>query len=85
MKKIQNIEGTTGLEATYANGSYTVTVWETELDESHDFAQGYELIFCKSNTYIAHLREYVTAENLETEMRKYQPDIRKWRKVEYSE
>jgi hypothetical protein len=84
MTKIETINGFTGLEAFYGGGDYTVTVWENTAWERED-GEEYELVFCKSNTDIAHSREYVSAENLESEMRKYQSDLRRWRKVEYSE
>lgn len=77
-KKLQQVSGRVGLEALYGGGDYTVTVWE-------DPDGGYELIFCKSTTDIAHARESVSAESLEAEMRKYQPDLRKWRKVIYGD
>jgi len=77
-KKLQQISETTGLQARYGGGDYTVTVWE-------DTDGGYELVFCKSNTDIPHDRENISEENLESEMRKYQSDLRQWRKVEYGE
>jgi len=77
-KKLQQISETTGLQARYGGGDYTVTAWA-------DDEGGYDLIFCKSNTDIAHARESLSADQLESEMRKYQPDLRRWRKVEYGE
>lgn len=82
-KKLQQIESGTGLQATYHNGDYTVSVWYHEADL--DSSAGYELVFCKSTTDIAHSRDFVPAEKLESEMRKYQPDLRKWHKIEYGE
>lgn len=76
--KLRQISETTGLQAEYGGGDYTVTVWD-------DMDGGYELIFCKSNTDIAHKRETVTADELEAKMREWQKDLRKWRKVEYGE
>lgn len=79
--QLAQIEGTDGLQATYGGGDYTVTAWAVEGD--YDREDGYELVFTRSNTDIAHERQFVTAENLEMEMAKYQPDFSKWHPVEF--
>jgi hypothetical protein len=76
LKKLQQIDGTDGLATTYGGGDYTVTVWD-------DMDGGFELVFCRSSTSIPHERIAVSPGGLETEMRKWQPDLRRWRKVEY--
>jgi hypothetical protein len=80
MKKLQWINDYVGLEAFYGGGDYTVTVWKNT-DWEREGGEEYEMIFCRSNTDIAHSREYVSAENIETEMRKYQKDLRRWKIV----
>jgi hypothetical protein len=77
-KKLQTIEENIGLEATYASGSYTVTVWDNMDGE-------YKMIFTRRGTDIPHSRETVSPANLESEMRKYQSDLRRWRKVDYDQ
>lgn len=78
MKKINQISEVDGLQATYGGGDYTVTVFEN-MEEG-----GYDFVFCRSNTDIAHERAYRdTLEGAETYMRDFQRDLRKWRKVQY--
>lgn len=81
-KKLQQIEGWTGLQAIYGGGDYTVTVWQSD-NSAHYEEDDYELVFCKSNTDLAHERKHVAAADLEAEMRNWQPDLRRWHKVEY--
>ena len=75
-KKLQQIEGWNGLRANYGGGDYTVTIWD-------DMDGGYDMYLCRSNTNIPHQKINATADELEAKMREFQPDLRKWRKVEY--
>lgn len=90
-KKLQHIEGIDGLQASYGGGDYNACVWEAEWDEYDedgdiaDVVYGYEIVYFRSNFGVAFERKNVRAEDLETEMRKIQPDLRKWRKAEYGE
>lgn len=77
--KLHQIVGHEGLEATYGNGDYTVSVWKDVYDG------GYALVFTRSDSFIAFERDHVTVDELEAAMRRWQPDLRRWRKVTIDE
>ena len=80
-KRLQQISESDGLQATYGGGDYTVTVWA---NESFENGEDYEMVFTRMDTDIPHQRKFVSTANLESEMRAWQSDLRKWRKVEFN-
>jgi len=79
MKKIDWIDGAEGLQADWGNGDYTITIWQ-----DIDSEDGYDVVFCRANTDLAHRREQWRRLELVDKMRGYQSDLRRWRKVKYN-
>lgn len=75
MSKLQQISEGTGLEARYGGGDYIVRVFD-------DMDGGYDMNFYRSNTDIPHDSETLTKSELEARMRSFQPDLRRWHKIE---
>lgn len=77
MNRLTWIEGEHGLQTSYGGGDYTASVW---LDP---FTGDYDLIYCRSDSFISHQSETVHPEDLEAKLRSIQPDLRRWKQVTF--
>jgi hypothetical protein len=76
---IKSVSEVDGMQATYGGGDYTITVWD-------DMEGGYDLVFTRSNTDIAHSREHAdTADEAIARMKEFNADPEAWYSVEYGE
>ena len=77
-KKLQSITETDGLYCAYRGGFNELYVYQ---DDTNPHL--YHLIYCHCSEFATVKHETIPATHLELTMRRYQGDLRKWRKCEY--
>lgn len=79
VEKLYSVEGSDGIKTTYGGGDYTLSIWD-------DMEGGYDFVFTRSNTDIAHQREHYSNRDVAlARMLEFQPDPSLWYPVTFGE